>query len=237
MAKSKLAKIWNIIINKPKVKGFSISDPYVVQFENTTDEEKQCALFGVNAFWRHPNLGSDEGVVVKNLQGGNYSSGGGYDSLFMQSAMNPFKIGKWRFQSRNADMLERVITLQHYDGNGKIYSSPLNLSIMRDAYQMQNDILDVAKSFIVDGRSVALFTLPPKTILVISMFPTIIYSIKAWLNGGMVKWKAPRLSGKNASTIVMVSERKYKRSERWNKFKLNISNSFSKVKNIFKKNK
>ncbi|MDO6749823.1 hypothetical protein, partial [Gilvimarinus sp. 1_MG-2023] len=78
-------------------------------------------------------------IVISNLQGGTYGR------LIDQSNNKFFKIGKWRFQSTNASQLSQTLTINHVDANGKQYSTPFNLSIARDAYQQQSDILDVTK--------------------------------------------------------------------------------------------
>jgi hypothetical protein len=176
-----------------------VSDPYVIQYENTTGASLTAILFGYNDFANSPTYGNPVGITITNLQGGSYAR------LLNQSNNKNFQIGRWRFQSATASQLSQTLTLTHYDANGKQYSTPLNLSIMRDAYQFQNDILDVSKPVTVDGNSQISFPLLANTIFVISMFPVKVLSGKAVLNGGISlnSSKAPRLSGKNVAPVII----------------------------------
>jgi hypothetical protein len=177
----------------------AVSDPYVIEYINTGAIDVQAILFGYNDYFGAANYGNPGAVTINNLQGGTYGR------LIAQSNNKFFKIGKWRFQSASASQLSQTLTLNHVDANGKQYSTPLNLSIMRDAYQQQNDILDVTKPVTVDGNTYITFTLKALTSLVISMFPVSVISGKAKLNGGVTlnKAKAPRLSGKNVAPVII----------------------------------
>ena len=178
----------------------AVSDPYVIQYENTTAGTLTAVMFGYNDYFGlAPQFGNPIGITVTNLQGGTYGR------LLAQSNNKFFKIGKWRFQSANTSQLSQTLTLTHYDANGKQYSTPLNLSIMRDAYQFQNDILDVTKPVTIDGNSQITFPLLALTVFVISIFPTSVISGKAVLNGGtsLNSARAPRLSGKNVAPVII----------------------------------
>lgn len=176
-----------------------LSDPYVIQYANTTTADVSAVLFGYNDYFGSTNYGNPTAAVITNLQGGTYGR------LIAQSTGKNFKIGKWRFQSTTPSQLSITLTINHVDGNGKQYSTPLNLSIMRDAYQQQSDILDVTKSVTVDGNTYISFTLKGSATLVISMFPVSVLSGKAVLNGGhnLNNARAPRLSGKNVAPVII----------------------------------
>jgi hypothetical protein len=178
----------------------AVSDPYVIQYQNTdTTNDVTAYLFGYNDFAIATNYGNPTAVVITNLQGGTYGR------LITQSNNKPFKIGKWRFQSANTSQLQQTLSVNHVDANGKQYSVPLNLSIMRDAYQQQSDIIDVTKPVSVDGDTFVSFTLKAGATFVISMFPIAILSGKAKLNGGSFdnSARAPRLSGKNVAPVII----------------------------------
>lgn len=186
-----------------------VSDPYVIQYENTTPGTLTGILFGFNDYFTAVNYGSQPGIVVTNLQGGTYGR------LISQSNNKFFKIGKWRFQASGllaGAQLSQTLSINHVDANGKQYSTPLNLSIMRDAYQQQSDILDVTKTITIDGNTFISFTLLAGVTLVISMFPVAIVSAKAVLNGGtsLNKAKAPRLSGKNVAPVIIQTSQNVK---------------------------
>lgn len=176
-----------------------ISDPYVISYQNTTTTNVTAILFGYNDYFGSTNYGNPTAVVITNLQGGTYGR------LIAQSNNKFFKIGKWRFQSTVPSQLQQTLTINHVDANGKQYSTPLNLSIMRDAYQQQSDILDVTKPVTVDGNTYVTFTLIASTTLTISMFPVAVLSGKAKLNGGAYDntARAPRLSGKNVAPVII----------------------------------
>ena len=177
----------------------AVSDPYVIQYQNTTTSDVTAILFGYNDYFGATNYGNPTAVVLTNLQGGTYGR------LISQSNNKFFKIGKWRFQSATTSQLQQTLTINHVDANGKQYSTPLNLSIMRDAYQQQSDIIDVTKPVTVDGNTYVSFTLKASTTFVISMFPIAVLSGKAKLNGGAYDntARAPRLSGKNVAPVII----------------------------------
>lgn len=176
-----------------------VSDPYVIQYENTTAGTLTAIIFGYNDNFGATNFGNPVGIVITNLQGGTYGR------LIAQSNNKFFKIGKWRFQSASTLQLQQTVSFQHYDANGKQYSSPLNLSIMKDAYQFQSDVLDITKPTTIDGNTQVTFPLLANTIMVVSMFPVAVMSGKAKLNGGhtLNQAKAPRLSGKNVAPVII----------------------------------
>lgn len=179
----------------------NVSNPYVIQYVNGTPGTLTAVLFGYNNFFNDPTgqFGNPVGITVTNLQGSSYAA------LIGQTSNKAFQIGKWRFQSASAGQLSQTLTVSHFDANGNQYSTPLNLSIMRDAYQFQSDILDITKTITVDGNTQITFPLLPLTTLVISMFPVSVFSNKAVLNGGSAlnKAVAPRLSGKNVAPVII----------------------------------
>ncbi len=180
----------------------AVSDPYVIQFQNTTTATVTAILFGYNLYANGgTNYGNNVAAVITNLQNATV----GYGGLFNQSAVKNFKIGKWRFQSTTAAQLQQTLSINHIDGNGKQYSVPLNLSIMVDAYQYQSTVLDVTKPVTVDANTYISFPLLGSSTIVISMFPVSILSGKAELNGGhqLNTAKAPRLSGKNVAPVII----------------------------------
>lgn len=180
-------------------RSMAISDPYVIQYFNTVAINVAAVIFGYNDNFGAVNFGNVATTTITNLQGGTYGR------LLAQSNNKFFKIGKFRFQSSTASQLTQTYSLVHFDANGKQYSTPLNLSIMKDAYQFQNDIIDVSKVVTIDGNTSITFTLIANATLVISMFPIAVISGKAKLNGGtsVNMAKAPRLSGKNTAPVII----------------------------------
>lgn len=180
----------------------AVSDPYVIQYNNTDVAPHTAILFGYNDYFNQPNFGNNALVVITNLQTGTIA---GYGRMIAQSNNKFFKVGKWRFQCSTPAQLQITLNINHVDANGKTYTTPLNLSIMRDAYQQQPDIIDVTKPITIDGNTFITFTLLAGAVLTISMFPIAVISGKAKLNGGtsVNSARAPRLSGKNVAPVII----------------------------------
>ena len=183
-----------------------ISDPYVISYHNTGLVTETAILFGYNDYFGAVNYGNPATLTLTNLQGGTYGR------LLAQSNNKFFKIGKWRFQCSTSAQLQVTLNINHVDANGKTYSSPLNLSIMRDAYQQQSDIIDVSKPVTIDGNTFITFSIYAGVIFTISMFPIAIISGKAKLNGGtsVNSARAPRLSGKNVAPVIIQTTQEVK---------------------------
>ena len=184
----------------------AISDPYVVSYANAGTSNVTSYLFGFNDFNNQTNYGNNAAVTITNVQTGvTGSNPGGYQRIISQSNNKNFKVGKWRFQSTTSSQLQITVSIVHVDSNGKQYITPLNLSILRDAYQFQSDIIDITKPVTVDANTYLQFTLIASATLTISIFPVSIISNKAKLNGGQAlnTARAPRLSGKNVSPVII----------------------------------
>ena len=184
----------------------AISDPYVIQYAETSGADVTAILFGYNDYFGAANYGNAATTTITNLQGGTYGR------LIAQSNNKFFKIGKWRFQCDDAAQLQQTLSITHVDANGKNYTSPMNLSILRDAYQQQADIIDVSKMVTIDGNTEITFTLKANAVLTISMFPVAVVSGKAELNGGVSlnRAVAPRLSGKNVAPVIIQTSQNVK---------------------------
>jgi hypothetical protein len=179
-----------------------VSDPYVIQYNNTDVVPVTAILFGYNDYFNQVNFGNPVLTIITNLQTGTIL---GYGRMIAQSNNKFFKIGKWRFQCSTPAQLQVTMNINHVDANGKTYTTPVNLSIMRDAYQQQPDIIDITKPVTIDGNTFCTFTLLAGAVLTISMFPVSVISGKAKLNGGtsVNSARAPRLSGKNVAPVII----------------------------------
>ena len=78
------------------------SDPYILQYVNTTTADVTAILFGANDYAQSTNYGNPTAVVITSLQGGTYGR------LIAQSNNKFFKIGKWRFQSATTAQLQQT---------------------------------------------------------------------------------------------------------------------------------
>lgn len=179
--------------------GVRVSEPFIVLYTNTTTADVTAYIFGYNDYFGSSNYGNPAAVVITNVQGGTYGR------LIAQSNNAGFKIGKWRFQCTTSSQLQVTLSVNYVNANGNVLTKPFNLSVMRDAYQQQSDILDTSKVVSVDGNTYISFTLKGSAALTISMYPVISISSKAALNGAttLQAAKAPRLSGKNAAPVII----------------------------------
>ena len=177
------------------------SDPYVIQYTNTTTNDVTAKMFGfnANAFSGVGNFGNPAAVVITNLQGTTYGQ------LFAQSQNKVFKLSRQRFASSTPSQLQQTISISHTDANGNVKSSPLNLSVMLDSYQFQATVIDTNKTILIDGNTEMIFTLKASATFVISLYPTSIISGKAVLNGGnaLNKAYAPSVSGRNQGKVII----------------------------------
>ncbi len=182
--------------------GQAVSDPYVIQYANTTTTDQTCYLFGYNSFFGSTNYGNPTAAVITNLQTGTTA---GYGIMIAQTQNKPFKIGKWRFQSSTTSQLQITVQETHVDANGYQKTKPLNLSIMKDSYQFISDQVDMTIPSIVDGNTYYQFTLKASATLVITMFPVAMVTAKSRLQGGagFAQAKAPRISGLNSGNVVI----------------------------------
>ena len=176
-----------------------VSDPYVLSYQNTATSTATAIIFGFNDYFGSTNYGNATQLVITSLQGGTYGR------MIAQTNNKPFKVGKLRFQSTTTSNIAQTLTINHVDANGKVFQTPVNLSIMRDAYQQQSDIVDVTRPITVDGNTYLTIPVAGSSTLVISFFPVSIISPKAKLNGGAFDnfQKAPRLSGKNVAPVII----------------------------------
>jgi hypothetical protein len=176
-----------------------VSDPYVLSYQNTATSTATAIIFGFNDYFGSTNYGNATQLVITSLQGGTYGR------MIAQTNNKPFKVGKMRFQSTTTTNIAQTLTINHVDANGKVFQTPVNLSIMRDAYQQQSDIVDVTRPISVDGNTYLTIPVAGSSTLVISFFPVSIISPKAKLNGGAFDnfQRAPRLSGKNVAPVII----------------------------------
>lgn len=179
-----------------------VSDPYVIQYANTTTNDVTAIFMGFNDYFGSTNYGNPAAIVLTNLQGGTYGR------MIAQSNNKNFVVGKWRFTASGSNItsqLTQTLTLNHVDANGQIYQKPVNMSVLKDLFQYSTDAIDVTKRVTFDGNTFITFTLKASCTLVIAAYPVVVLSGKAVLNGGtnVNKAIAPRLSGKNVAPVII----------------------------------
>lgn len=207
-----------VVFEQPKM-----SNPYVIQIKNTTDEQKNFVLFGSAVYLNAENYGSDEGLEITNL-----GTDAPYSAILQEFVAQRAKMTRFRFQSDSkANLFLKLTLVRQKFSSGWFENSKeereIPLSIMWDAYQMQSDIMDANIEFELDRYAHISGTILPKSIFVISMFPVEIDS---------EAYKATRISGKSiAPVIIQVNGKGLAKA------KGKIVRSWDKFIGLFKKNK
>lgn len=199
------------------------ADPYVILIENTTKEVKNWVVFGSNKYLQEENFGSDEGVELSNL--GNSEMP--YSAILQEFSMTSIKTGFIRFQSEDKKDIAQTISHHTNRNTNGFYNEPnyerrdIFLAIMKDAYQMQDDILDIRPANLLFNAETHLTgTIQPNSRIAISIFPIEVTTHETETLAN------ERLSGKNvAPVIVQVSEKNV-----WGKTKSWITNLFKSQK-------
>ena len=173
-------------LNCMESKLIEVADPYIMYIENNLKEKQKVILFGDAVFGYEKNFGSDEGVKIK-------TNGRSYGHLLKQSGYNPFKIAKWRFHSDKTVNFQQEMVCFGVDANGREVMNKLDLSVLRDAYQSQLDIIDVTYPKFINHNVYFQLTLEPRSEMIISVYPTKIYNILEEENA--IHKTVPRLSG------------------------------------------
>ena len=206
-----------------------VSNPFIVQIENTSSEAKPFVLFGSNRFLNEKNFGNSKEIKISYL-GENTP----YASILTEMLTTSYKIGLIRVQSNNSKNIRQTLGLNMANPNVGMYDvvfekREIKLAIMMDAYQMQSDIIDVRlpnlkmdKHYYFSGQ------IEPNSILVISIFPTEIISSGILEE---VKYKNARISGTNVAPVIIHTTSRLKRLMQGG------TTFLKKLKNLFKKKK
>jgi len=175
------------------------SDPYILQYVNSTTADVTAILFGANDYAQSSNFGNPAAVTITSLQGGTYGR------MLNQSSTKAFKIGEFRFISSTASQLSQTLTQNIVDANGLVAQKPLNMAVLKDIYQFSSDTIVVKKVVTIDGNTFFTFPLKASATLVIAMYPTQIVSARRRLNGGpsIGSVRVPRIDGQNTSPVII----------------------------------
>ncbi len=209
--KEKSKKMYKVQAAQPQ----QMHDPYCIQITNTTDEKKNCSIFGSNYNLFKPNSGLPEGVTAVNLQGSTY------EHLLAQLMTNPVIISKWRIQSSDGKNLSGQVSLQDFNASGLCYSRPFKFFM--DSYQYQSTIIDKSEDLILDGDTSLIIDVAPQSSIVITIFPS--YVTTSWLR-------------RNVKRLFSISRRPIKFTDRPEPPMVVLQNSVLaavKSKSIFKK--
>lgn len=200
-----------------------VSNPFLIQVENTSNSCQEFVLFGSSRFYREPNFGNNDSVKISCL-----SENTTYASLLADMISTSYQIGLMRVQSNNPKNIRQTLSHNMQNHNAGMYDvvfeqREIKLAIMLDAYQFQSDILDVRlPNLKLDKNHYFSGKIEPKTIIVFSIFPVTV-------NG--VNYKNERLSGKNVAPVIIQTTSSFKRI-------IEGSETFlKKFKNLFRKKK
>ena len=126
---------------------------YVVNIENTNQHEAKAVLFGHNLFCSAENFGSDNGVKVETP----YSS---YEQLLYESQLKTV-IKKMRVLGDSVDIGKKILTFCQKYASGRMCSTPIILGQYFSELQVQENIIDVDRLFMIDGSAYLEFNMKP----------------------------------------------------------------------------
>ena len=171
----------------------SYSHPMVIKIENLSEIPQKFKLFGFGKYGKKKRYGNNKNIKISSL------SQHSYDEYFTQMSEGCLLIKKFRFQSTEVKNLhEKFYHHQSFIFEGKTVKSELNLYNLHDAYQFQNDIIDVTKHWVLTKDTFLSGEIKGKSIFVISLY----FDIEGL--------EIPRLSGKNVAPVIIVTESKIK---------------------------
>lgn len=139
------------------------SQPYVLKIRNAANSAVDVSLF--NPDYSHPDILIETG----------YPKIVSYKEMLRQFIASPFTVGQsyvviMDLASGETNKMLRHITVITKDANSTVISIPL--IICKDPYQMQNAIAIIDQEFRIDTLTYLEFTMPPLTILHISLYPS-----------------------------------------------------------------
>lgn len=202
----------------------SESKPYVFKVRNTSNEKQSVNVFGFNQNYKKMNFGNPDCIEFTNMQG---AYGLDFDSLFATTATKPFIVGKLRIESSTQSMLKKIIGNVNIESNGYGVETPINLSVQKDAYQFQSDILDINMNILVDSDTVLRFEIEPNSEINICMFPIAQFNPRMFFNQFFT---TKRLSAKYAAAVTIETKCQCENGKCEKGCKLNF---FQKVKKFF----
>ncbi len=171
-------------------------DPIIVTCENTSDEIKECTIFGSNRFFHSDaqgdlvnnestpdNYGNDNSILLRNgYEDTTNPSDKRYGMTLWRALGNKyFKAYRLKVITDDIKNLRQSIFLISekssqreknglYSGDMSTEIHPLYLYNFMDAYQSQLDILDMKHNFNITGAGRIKFTIQPKSKIIFSFF-------------------------------------------------------------------
>ena len=155
---------------------FTEAEPFVVQYTNETDKVQDAILFGYNGFLKD-NFGNPN-LTVTSLNEGVY-----YAQTLRQSDTKNFWIGKVRIMSKDMRWYyDKSISYRLIDANGKEITIPTVIVNHIDAYQQQQDIIDIRRfdNYEINGNTHFSFKVKENSTFVISVFPLFARKVNYW---------------------------------------------------------
>lgn len=175
-------------------------EPIKFSIVNRGNQNKTAVLFGANENMSNCNYGSDTSIEIKptNLSNENVPS---YLEVLKKSQVENFKCGLIRIQSANSSQLHQLITLTHYNENGKKYDVEI-IPYSYSAYGFQQSLNDIPYHIEITGDSSLSFTVLANTSLTITLFP------EKKINYSFIQnYSAPQIIIKPKTLLLLASRR------------------------------
>ena len=194
---------------KKELDNYLISQPLTVNIINTSTSQREFILFGSSINLIKTNLGNHPDIIVKCIDA-NGESTDAYNAILYDLLSDSLTGGKLRIQTNRETNLSN--TLFFYEetpypttkNSSILHESKLELSLMRDAYQFQRDVLDITTKFKINKRAFIKGVIEHDSMIRISFFPTAISSSLFDNKESQLKiYKPERLSGKNVAPVIV----------------------------------
>jgi hypothetical protein len=151
----------------------TVAMPYSFTITNSAGSLANAILFGANIYMGTSNYGSDAGITITPANSITYYQ-------FLQNSKDhPFEFKTGRLTCSVTTQLDQSMTATYTDVNGSVYTKPLSLSVSRNSFQTQSDMVDFEFASKVDGnmylRIPIIGTSGGTTTAVITFFPNKIF--------------------------------------------------------------
>lgn len=123
----------------------SSQSPYTVTVSNSGLTDQTAILFGGFKYLNVSRFGSGADVTIS------LENGVSYAQLVQQSISEPFEITLTRIECTDAVQLKKPMLLNTQDATGDSSSKPITVSSYVSPEQFQNNFIDVAYAYRIDG--------------------------------------------------------------------------------------
>jgi hypothetical protein len=156
----------------------STQEPYRIEITNSGVAAETAIIFGAFKYLNVSRFGSGANTTVAMGVGGV-----SYAQLLQQSGNEPFEVVLTRIETSDATQLKTSMLLKTQDASGAAQSRPLTVSSYQSPMQYQNNMIDVAQNYRIDGNTWIEYSIRPSVTVSISFFVSAKVNVAKPLNG------------------------------------------------------